>query len=88
MEFKWSFTKIKGVNLTGPMRDKIVEIGWQLRYEDKSVFGTVNLPEPQPENFKAYPALTSDDFQSWIEGVLGSQEVERIKSELKGRTYA
>lgn len=88
MEFNWSFPKIKGVNLDGPMRDTIVELGWVLRYGNKSATGIVNLPEPDPNNFKAYPALLSEDYQRWVEEVLGQERVEQIKFELKGNTHA
>jgi hypothetical protein len=88
MEFKWSFPKIKGINLFEPMRDQIVEIGWVLSYGDKSAAGTVTLPKPDPNNFKAYPALLNEDYQRWVEEVLGQDRVEQIKSELKGNTHA
>ena len=88
MEFKWSFPKITGANLDGPMRDTIVKLEWVLSYGDKSANGTVNLPKPDPSNFKAYPALLNEDYQRWVEESLGQQRVEQIKFELKGNTYA
>lgn len=50
--------------------------------ESASVYGSVGLSEPDPENFIEYKDLTEQDVIEWVKNVFGDEQVASIEKNL------
>lgn len=60
--YEWEFSSFEKAPLVGELADVVKTIHWRLKATDgayhTSAYGTVTLPDPDPDNFTAYEDIT------------------------------
>lgn len=60
--YQWEFSTFERAPLVGELVDVVKTIHWRLNATDgayrASIYGTVVLPDPDPDNFTAYEDIT------------------------------
>lgn len=75
------------------LQDGAVQVAhWRLNGSDgdttESVYGTVSLPEPDPQNFIPYEALTEATAIGWVKAQLGEERVAALEAQVTGLVAA
>jgi predicted nucleotidyltransferase len=72
--FTWSFPQFCTKPLMGDLADVVCEVHWRLRADDgvhrAEVYGSVALPEPDPETFTDFDALDPATVTAWVSNLL------------------
>jgi len=86
MEYTWQFPALDVKYSEGELQNVVTTVHWVLvATEDEhtaSVYGSIGVPEPTPEQFVSYDDLTQEEVQSWVEDEMGEEQVQAHKDNL------
>ena len=78
--YTWSFPQFCTKPTLGELADVVCEVHWRLRADDGTheaeVYGSVTLPEPDPEAFTDFDALDAATVTAWVSGLLDVPALE------------
>jgi hypothetical protein len=78
--YTWSFPQFCTKPAVGELADVVCEVHWRLRASDGTheaeVYGSVTLPEPDPDNFSEFETLSEAEVIDWITPLLDVPELQ------------
>lgn len=86
IEFDWHFNAIKVKPIQDNLIDVVVSYEWRRCALDGEYFvesyGSINLSDPDPNNFKDYDNLTKQDLISWTIDKLTQEKIDKFDASL------
>jgi len=86
VEYTWQFNGIKVKPIQDNMTDVVVSYEWRRGALDGEYFvesyGSINLSDPDPNDFKEYNNLTKQDLISWTVSSLTQEVVDNYDASL------
>ena len=78
--YTWSFPQFCTKPVVGELVDVVCEVHWRLRADDGTheaeVYGSVTLPEPDPDNFLDFETLSEAEAITWVTPLLDVPALE------------
>ena len=86
VEYAWAFGPLRVMLHEGALDNVVYVVHWRLTGQDEnvqsSVYGSVQVPAPDPENFIPFESLTKSQVQNWVEELLGESSIIQYKQML------
>lgn len=91
----WNVSSLERTLPDGPNfpNSIVTAANWEVIVEDQGEtargYGSICLPEPEPEKFVPYSSLKKEEVIEWVKAGLGEERVngleQALKSEIQGR---
>ena len=86
IRYTWNFSGFKVKPYSDDLKDVLVSYEWRrIATEDKytvDVYGSISLPEPNPEDFTEYCKLTKTDLENFTISLLTQEVVDNYDASL------
>lgn len=88
--YTWEFPRFAAHPTLNGMLNVVYNVEFILSATDgeghgAQVFGSVGIPEPDPETFKNYNSLTHDVVEAWVESAMGEEMLNEYKTGLESQ---
>lgn len=88
--YTWEFPRFAAHPTLKGMSNVVYNVEFILSATDgeghgAQVFGSVGIPEPDPETYKPFNLLTQDAVQVWVEAAMGEEVLADYKLNLENQ---
>ena len=84
--YTWTFGPLDVTLSEDGLSNVVKTVHWRLTGVDgnfsETVYGTEGMDSPVPENFIDYEDISKEDVQEWIEGKMGEERIDSMKSSI------
>jgi hypothetical protein len=90
IQYEWNFSPLEITYHSGSMQDIINVVHWQMYATypletgsiTKGSIGTIGFESPDPDNFIPFADVTKEIVTTWVEGKMGEEQVNNMKTGL------
>jgi hypothetical protein len=89
MNYIWKFPSLEVVYNQNSMLNVVTKVHWVLTANDGEysdyAYGVVDVGPANPQSFTTYSDLTKNQVQSWVETLIGANNIQATKDKLAKR---